>query len=164
MTTDRPRRRRWLVGGLAILVLLVGFFAVTALVGLGGPAWMHRYRYSELSNLATTVNASAGPLRTPDDCWRTTPSKGDSKRDPDGPLRTIARVDYVRSRVVVRGYANQSGVIDTSTLRAITQQLDGLVADHPEFSWAMVEIEPSPDGWSPLVSCKLVTRGWITGF
>ena len=28
----------------------------------------------------------------------------------------------------------------------------------------MMVLEPSPDGWSPLVPCRLVTRGWITGF
>ena len=35
---------------------------------------------------------------------------------------------------------------------------------NPQYSWEMVKIEASPDGWSPLVSCRLVTRGWVLGF
>jgi hypothetical protein len=158
------RRLRWLAAGAAVVILVVGFLGITGATGLGGPRWMQRYQYSELSDLAALVNDGAGALRTADDCWRTTPSKGDSKRNPDGPLRDIAKVDYLRSRVVVRGYANQSGIIDATTHRAINQKLDELFAAHPELSWNMVILEPSPDGWSPLVSCKLVTRGWIVGF
>jgi hypothetical protein len=35
-----------------------------------------------------------------------------------------------------------------------------LVAAHPELSLDMVETEASPEGWSPLMSCSLVVRGW----
>ena len=159
-----PRRRRWLAAAAAVVLVVVAFFGITGATGLSGPGWLHRYKYSELDDLASVVNTTAGDLRTADDCWRTTPSTKDAKRDPSGPLRDIARTDYVRSRVVIRGYASQSGRIDPNTHRAITDHLNTLFADHPEFSWAMVDIEPSPDGWSPLVSCKLVTHGWITGF
>jgi len=114
--------------------------------------------------LADAVNAEAGDLRTPDDCWRTTPSTDDAHRDPDGPRREIAKVDYVRSRVVVRGYANQSGIIDRTTLRALNERLDAVMTSDAGFARSMIDVEPSPDGWSPLVSCRLVTRGWIAGF
>ncbi len=160
----KRRRRAWLVVAGAAVVVVVGFFGITGATGLAGPGWMHRYTYGELSDLAAAINTEAGDLRTPDDCWRTTASTGGAKRDPNGPLRDIARVDYVRSRVVVRGYANQSGRIDPTTLRAIDGRMSAFFTSHPQFSWAMVELEPSPDGWSPLVSCRLVTRGWITGF
>lgn len=162
---DAPRRRRgWLVVVGAIVIVVIGFFAVTGATGLGGPSWLHRYPYGELRTLANAVNADAGALRTPDDCWRTTPTTDDAHRDPEGPLRDIAEVDYLRSRVVVRGYANQSGIIDRTTRRSLDDRIDAIVASNPGFSRSMMVLEPSPDGWSPLVSCRLVTRGWITGF
>jgi hypothetical protein len=163
--SDRPSRRsrRALVAAAVAIVVVIAFFAVTGVTGLDAPGWMHRYPYGDLSDLATRVNAEAGDLRTPDDCWRTLPSTDDAKRDPDGPLRDIAKVDYVRSRVVVRVYANESGQIDRTTQRIVDGRLEELFADSP-YSWSMVELEPSPDGWSPLVSCRLVTRGWIFGF
>lgn len=165
--TDRtalPRRRKWLAAAAILLVILIGFFGITGATGLRAPGWMERYKYTELSSLATAVNNEAGDLRTADDCWRTVPSKDGTKRDPDGPLRDIARVDYIRSRVVVRIYANESGKIDQTTYRTAIDRLDSFFANHPQYSWDMLKIEPSPDGWSPLVSCRLVTRGWITGF
>lgn len=163
-TPPKQRRRRWLVVAAAAVLVVITFVGITGATGLAGPGWLHRYKYRELGDLAAAVNADAGDLRTPDDCWRTTPSKDDAKRDPNGPLREIARTDYIRSRVVVRGYASQSGKIDSTTRRAINDHLNALFAEHPEYSWAMVDLEPSPDGWSPLVSCRLVTHGWITGF
>jgi hypothetical protein len=163
----RPRstRRRRLCVVLAIAVgCVVAFVGMTAVTGLGGPDWMRRYPYSELRDLAARVNQEAGDLRTPDDCWRTTPSKDGLKRDEGGPLRDIARVDHLRSRVVVRVYAAESGRIDATTRRAVDDRLNALFDAEPAYSWSMVKVEPSPDGWSPLVSCRLVTRGWITGF
>lgn len=160
-----PRRRKRLIVAAAVIVTaMVAFVAVTGATGLGGPGWLRRYPYGDLGNLATSVNADAGDLRTPDDCWRTTPSKDDAKRDPNGPLRDIAKVDYLRSRVVVRVYASESGRVDRLTRHAVMNRLDRLFGLEPQFSWAMIELEPSPDGWSPLVSCRLVTRGWILGF
>lgn len=158
------RRRKWLVAAAITAALAVGFFGVTGATGLNAPGWMERYKYSELRSLAGAVNTEAGDLRTADDCWRTVPSKDDAKRDPNGPLRDIAKVDYIRSRVVVRIYANESGKIDQTTYRAVIDRLDGFFARTPQYSWDMVKLEPSPDGWSPLVSCRLVTRGWIIGF
>ncbi len=115
----KRRRRRWLAAAAAVVLVVVAFFGITGATGLAGPGWTHRYKYSELGHLAAAVNNDAGDLRTADDCWRTTPSKDDAKRDPNGPLREIARTDYVRSRVVIRGYASQSGRIDANTQRAI---------------------------------------------
>jgi hypothetical protein len=166
--TDQPRfsrrRRWWLAGAAFAVVLVVGFFGITGATGLHAPGWLERYKYSELSDLAAAVNAEAGDLRTADDCWRTVPSKDDAKRDPNGPLRDIARVDFIRSRVVLRVYANESGKIDQTTYRAVIDRLDAFFAKNSRYSWDMLKVEPSPDGWSPLVSCRLVTRGWITGF
>ena len=39
-------------------------------------------------------------------------------------FRDIAEVDYLRSRVVVRGYANQSGIIDRTTRRSLDDRID----------------------------------------
>jgi hypothetical protein len=161
---DRRLPRRWLVVIGVAAIVVVGFFAITGVTGLAGPSWLHRYPYGDLRALADAVNTDAGPLRTPDDCWRTTPSTDDARRDPDGPLREIAKVDYLRSRVVVRAYANQSGLIDRTTRRAVLERIDAVETSNPAFSRSMIVLEPSPDGWSPLVSCRLVTRGWITGF
>lgn len=158
------RSRRWLAAGVAALVGVVAFFAVTGITGLDAPGWMRRYPYADLGQLADRVSAEAGDLRTPDDCWRTLSAKDDAERNPDGPLRDIARVDYVRSRVVVRVYASESGRVDRTTQRIVNERLAALFSADPRFSWQMVKLEPSPDGWSPLVSCRLVTRGWIFGF
>lgn len=159
-----PWARRGLVAGAALAVLVVAFVAITGVTGLDAPGWMHRYPYDELGDLAQRINDEAGTLRTPDDCWRTVRSRDDVKRDPDGPLRDVARVDYLRSRVVVRMYASESGRVDRPTRRIVEERLQRLIDAEPRFSWNMVKLEPSPDGWSPLMSCPLVTRGWIFGF
>jgi hypothetical protein len=147
-----------------VLGAIMAFLGVTALTGLGGPGWMRRYPYADLHDLAGRIDAEAGDVRTPDDCWRTTPSRDGVKRNEAGPIREIARVDVIRSRVVVRAYAAESGRIDPSTYRALTDRLEAVFDADPRFSWSMIKLEPSPDGWSPLVSCRLVTHGWITGF
>jgi hypothetical protein len=156
--------RRWWIAIAIVAVSVVGFIGVTGATGLDAPGWMQRFSYGELGDLATAVNTEAGDLRTPDDCWRTVSSKDGAHRDPTGPARDIAKVDYLRSRVVVRVYASESGDIDRTTYRSVVERLGDLFTAKPEFSWDMVKLEPSPDGWSPLVSCRLVTRGWITGF
>jgi hypothetical protein len=158
------RRRRLIVPAAVVGTVVVLFLVVTAFTGLGGPEWMRRYPYGDLRDLAGRINAEAGDFRTPDDCWRTAPSKDGVSRDASGPLRDIAKVDYVRSRVVVRAYAAESGRVDWSTQKTVTDRLDALFDGDPQFSWAMIQLEPSPDGWSPLVSCRLVTRGSVTGF
>ncbi len=159
-----PWVKRGLVAGVAIVVVLVAFIGVTGATGFPAPGWMERFPYGDLSDLASAINAEAGDLRTPDDCWRTVPEQDGERRDPNGPLRDIAKVDYLRSRVVVRAYASSSGEIDRATYRSITDRLDKLFGANPQYSWEMVKIEASPDGWSPLVSCRLVTRGWVLGF
>lgn len=160
----RSRRRVALVVASAIAAVLVGFLAVTAATGLPGPGALERHRVGELRALADAIHDEAGDLRTPDDCWRTLPSKDGEVRDPTGPLRSIAEVDHLRSRVVVRVYANESGRIDATTRQAVRVRLDEVLGRDPRFSENMLLLEPSPDGWSPLVSCRLVTRGWVIGF
>jgi hypothetical protein len=153
---EAPGRRRTvaLIAGGALLV--VAFIGVTALTGFAGPGMLRRYPYRDLSALAESIDDRAADIRTPDDCWR-------ELNGSDGPIREIVRVDHIRSRVVVRAHARVSGRIDPSTFRTVTDQIDEIIATDPRFSWQMVQIEPSPDGWSPLVSCRLVTRGWTVG-
>jgi len=43
----------------------------------------------------------------------------------------------------------------------VQRRLDRLIAANPEFEPGMVVTEASPDGWSPLVDCERVTRGWL---
>lgn len=136
---------------------IAGLVVVTSLTGLSGPGPLHRYPYRDLRALAEAIDDQAGDLRTPDDCWRTLDGAS-------GPIREIVRVDLLRSRVVVRGYASESGHIDRVTATAVDQGIDRALATDPRFSRAMIIVEPSPDGWSPLVSCSLVTRRWVTGF
>lgn len=153
LAAERPRRRRWwLVAGVAALAVVV-FLGVTGLTGLPAPGALERYRYADLRALANAVNDDAGDLRTPDDCWRKLGGN-------DGPLRSIAAVDYVRSRVVVRAYAWQSGVIAADTFNTIVDRIDRIITTDPAYSWGMVSIEGSPDGWSPLLSCPRVLRGY----
>jgi hypothetical protein len=153
----RPRRRPLVIIALAVGAVAVLFFGITAFTGLAGPGMLTRYPYGELGDLAAAIEQRAGDIRTPDDCWR-------ELEGATGPIREIARVDYLRSRVVVRAYAADSGRIEPVTFRAITDRIDEVIALDPDFSWQMVQIEASPDGWSPLVSCRLVTRGWLVGF
>jgi len=148
----RRRRRCWLVAGATVLAVIV-FLGVTGFTGLPAPGALERYRYADLRSLANAVNDDAGDLRTPDDCWRKLEGN-------DGPLRSIAAVDYVRSRVVVRAYAWQSGVIAADTFNTIVDRIDRIITADPAYSWGMVSIEGSPDGWSPLLSCPRVLRGY----
>ncbi len=154
---DTPPSRRWrkrvLVGGAAVLAAVTVFVAVTAATGLPAAGPLHRYPYGELASLRDQVNADAGDIRTPDDCWREL--SGD-----DGPLRDIAAVDLLRSRVVVRIYSGNVGEVDPWTYNAVVGRLDAIVRSDPDLRWGMIQIEASPDGWSPLVSCRLVTRGY----
>jgi hypothetical protein len=153
----RPRRRLTIALIVGSALLVVGFLGVTALTGLAGPGMLRRYPYRDLSALAESIDDLAADIRTPDDCWR-------ELHGNDGPIRQVVRVDHLRSRVVVRAHARTSGRIDPSTFRAVTDRIDEAIASNPRYSWQMVQIEPSPDGWSPLVSCRLVTRGWTIGF
>jgi hypothetical protein len=150
----RTGRRRLLVAGGVALAAVVAFLAVTALTGLPAPGALRRHSYAQLAELRDRVNDEAGEIRTPDDCWRNLYGN-------DGPLRSIADVDLVRSRVVVRVYSGNMGRVDPWTHNDVVRRLDDLVASDPDLSWGMLELEDSPDGWSPLVSCRLVTRGYL---
>jgi hypothetical protein len=142
-------------------VLVVGLFvAVTAATGFPGPGPIRRHPASTLGALVDAIHAEAGPLRTPDDCWRTT-FRAERDDAPPGPDRPIAAVDLLRSRVVVRVYADQIGRVDGRTADAVRRRVQAVVASDPRFDDAMVITEASPDGWSPLMSCGLVTRGWL---
>lgn len=153
-TTGAPGRwRKVRTVAAIVLAAVVVFLAVTAVTGLPAPGALRRHPYRELRALADRVNADAGPIRTPDDCWRTL-------YDAEGPLREIAAVDHVRSRVVVRIYSGNRGTVDPTTYNAVVERLDALVTADPRFGWGMIQLEASPDGWSPLVSCRLVTRGY----
>lgn len=164
---DRPpsehegdgRRRRWWPWAVGATGLLVAVLGVTSLTGLPGPGAIARYPTATLDALVGVVHADAGELRTPDDCWRTT-YRASVDEAPDGPPRPIAAVDHLRSRVVVRAYADQAGRIDARTRREIDRRLAAIVGDDPRFEPEMIRLEASPDGWSPLMSCPLVIRGW----
>ena len=52
------------------------------------------------------------------------------------------------------------GEVDPRTRREIERRVDAIVAAHPGLTTDMVVLEPSPEGWSPLMSCTLVVRGW----
>lgn len=136
---------------------LIALIVVTSFTGLDGPGPMRRYPYADLHALARAIDDQAADLRTPDDCWR-------ALEGASGPIREIVRVDLLRSRVVVRAYASESGKIDPVTATAVDQGIDRALATDARFTRDMVLVEPSPDGWSPLVSCRLVIRRWVTGF
>jgi len=78
--------------GLAMTaVLLIGcgiFVVVTSYTGLPGPGAVHRYRTSELEDLADRINHSEG-------CWTT------AGVTPEGQSQSpaVASVDWLRSRV-----------------------------------------------------------------
>ena len=139
------------VGGVVLLLV------VTAFTGLPAPGALHRYRASELQDLVDAIHDEAGPLRTPDDCWQTLDADF-----PSGDRRPIASVDWVRSRVVVAVRADNVGAVNPRTRRAVQERLRRVVDAHPGLSMAMIELEASPEGWSPLMSCSLVVRGWAT--
>jgi len=154
----RQRRRwRWALGALA---LVIGALLLTSVFGLPGPDPLRRYPADDLDALVDAVHAEAGPLRTPDDCWRTT-YRASRDEAPDGPDRPIAAIDHLRSRVVVRVYADQIGRIDGRSRDAVDRRVGQLVAEDDRFEPNMVVVEASPDGWSPLMSCPLVVRGWL---
>lgn len=149
------RRRRLLVAAAAVVGVVVVALGVTAVTGLPGPGPLRRYPASELQELVDAVHAEAGPLRTPDDCWQTL--------EPDFTevhTRPVATIDWVRSRVVVGVRADNVGRVDPRTRAAVEQRLEKVVAEHPDLSLDMVEVEATPEGWSPLMSCALVVRGW----
>ena len=139
------------VGGVVLLLV------VTAFTGLPAPGALHRYRASELQDLVDAIHDEAGPLRTPDDCWQTLDADF-----PSGDRRPLASVDGVRSRVVVAVRADNVGAVNPRTRRAVQERLRRVVDAHPGLSMAMIELEASPEGWSPLLSCSLVVRGWAT--
>ena len=153
------RTRRWWLWAVAALALAAAVLGITSLTGLTGPGPLTRYPKATLDDLVAAVHADAGELRTPDDCWRTT-YRASVDEAPDGPPRPIAAVDHLRSRVVVRAHADQVGRIDPRTRREIDRRLDAIVGEDARFEPGMVRVEASPDGWSPLMSCPLVIRGW----
>ncbi|MCU0311309.1 MAG: hypothetical protein MUE36_10235 [Acidimicrobiales bacterium] len=146
----------WATGAVAVVVVAL---LVTGVTGLSGPGALRRHPTATLERLVDAVHADAGELRTPDDCWRTS-WRAQRDRAPEGPTRPIAAVDHLRSRVVVRAYADRVGRIDRRTTAEIEARLERIVAADPGFGRAMVVVEASPDGWSPLMSCPLVIRGW----
>lgn len=143
------------VAAAAVVGVVALVVAVTAFTGLPGPGPLRRYRAAELRQLVDAVHEQAGVLRTPDDCWRTL-----EPDHPSGPDRPVATVDWIRSRVVVGVRADNIGRVDPRTRRAVREELDEVFADHPDLSEDMVVLEPTPQGWSPLMSCSLVVRGW----
>ncbi len=150
-------RRRGLIGLATAVGLVVATLAVTGFTGLPGPGPVQRYPYRDLGRLAGLVNDQAGPIRTPDDCWRTITGA-------DGPQRDIAKVDYVRSRVVVRLYSRQLGRIDNSVRHVAEREMKAVIEGHPELSRAMILVEASPDGWSPKIACRTGAGTRISGF
>lgn len=132
------------------------FLVVTAFTGFPGPGPLRRYRATQLSELVDAIHADAGPLRTPDDCWRTLEPTYDGQGG-----RPIATVDWVRSRVVVGMRSDIKGLVDPRTRRAVEAHLDAILTEHPDLSRSMLEIEATPEGWSPTMDCALVVRGFL---
>jgi hypothetical protein len=163
-TSGRPDaashgRRRWR-RAVAVVAVVAATVGVTALTGLPAPGPLERYPVATLHDLVDAIHAEAGALRTPEDCWRTT-FRAQRDDAPDGPPRPVAAVDWLRSRVVVRVHADWIGRVDARTAEAVRRRLDAVVSAHPDFEAGMVVTEASPDGWSPLVDCTRVTRGWL---
>src|SRR4051794_20562305 len=154
----RTRRRRVAAIAAGVVVAVTGFLVITAFTGLPAPGALRRYRASQLQEMVDAVHADAGDLRTPDDCWQTL-----EPDFPSGDRRPVASIDWVRSRVVVVMRADNVGTVDSRTRREVESRIEDLVADDPDLSMAMVELEASPEGWSPLMSCTLVVRGY-SGF
>jgi hypothetical protein len=150
----RTRRRRIAAIAVGVVAAVAVFLVVTAFTGLPAPGPLRRYRASQLEELVDAVHEDAGRLRTPDDCWQTL------ERDyPSGDPRPIATVDWVRSRVVVGMRSDNVGDVDRRTRAEVEKRLEEIVAAHPGLSMGMVEVEASPEGWSPLMDCGLVVRG-----
>ena len=133
------------------------FLVVTAFTGFPGPGVVRRYRAAQLREMVDAIHDDAGPLRTPDDCWRTLEPTYDGTGG-----RPIATIDWVRSRVVVGMRTDIRGRVAPATRRAIEERLDEIAADHPDLPRAMIELEATPEGWSPLMDCKLVVRGFVS--
>ena len=151
----RSRRRRILAVAVGVVAAVVVFGVVTAFTGLPAPGPLRRYKASELHELVDAIHADAGPLRTPDDCWQTL-----EPDFPSGDRRPIATIDWIRSRVVVGMRSDNVGEVDARTRTEVEQRVRAVVAAHPDLSMGMVELEASPEGWSPRMSCALVVRGW----
>jgi hypothetical protein len=151
----RTRRRRLTAIAAGVVVAVASFLVLTAYTGLPGPGPLRRYKASQLEEMVDAVHADAGDLRTPDDCWQTLRSD-----QPSGDRRPVATVDWVRSRVVIGMRSDNIGEVDPRTRREIERRIDAIVAAHPGLTTDMVVLEPSPEGWSPLMSCTLVVRGW----
>lgn len=151
------RRRRVVAVVVSVMMAVVVFVVLTAFTGLPGPGPLHRYRADQLQEMVDAVHADAGPLRTPDDCWRTLEPDYDAAGG-----RPIATIDWLRSRVVVGMRADLIGRVRGDTRRAIEARLDAIVAEHPDLSTAMVVLEATPEGWSPLMDCRLVIRGYLS--
>lgn len=157
--TDAPEsptsrlNRRWLKIGVGAVVVAALFMATTALTGLDAPGGLRRYKLSELRALAARLNEEAGEYTTPDDCWRMV-------HDASGPRRPVAGVNHLTSRVELHIYGGRFGRVEPGTFNAVIDRTDAVIASNDNWSWGMVQTEVSPDGWSPLVSCRLVTRGY----
>jgi hypothetical protein len=150
----RTRRRRLAASAAGVVVAVVAFLVLTAFTGLPGPGPLRRYKASELREMVDAVHADAGDLRTPDDCWQTLRSDY-----PSGERRPVATIDWVRSRVVVGMRSDNIGEVEPRTRAEVERRIDAIVATHPDLSTDMVVLEPTPEGWSPLMSCGLVVRG-----
>jgi hypothetical protein len=151
----RTRRRRLAAIAAGVGIAVTAFLALTAFTGLPGPGPLRRYKASELHEMVDAIHADAGDLRTPDDCWQTLRSDY-----PSGDRRPVATIDWVRSRVVVGMRSDNIGEVEPRTRAEVERRVDAIVAAHPDLSTDMVVLEPSPEGWSPLMSCGLVVRGW----
>ena len=151
----RTRRRRLAAIAAGVVVAVGAFLVLTAFTGMPGPGPLRRYTASELREMVDAVHAEAGDLRTPDDCWQTL-----SPDYPSGERRPVATIDWVRSRVVVGMRSDNIGEVEPRTRVEVERRIDAIVASHPDLSTDMVVLEPSPEGWSPLMSCGLVVRGW----
>jgi hypothetical protein len=146
---ERPRGRvpRWLVIAAGVVGALATFVAITGATGLPGPGPLRRYPTAELTQVVDALHAEAGELRTPDDCWR-------RRADDPGPLRDIARIDLLGSRVVVRAWAGDDGVVDVITRKRIERHVDAVLDDLPHLERDVVRIEASVDGWRPELDCR----------
>ena len=164
----RTRRRRLTAIAAGVVVAVASFLVLTAYTGLPGPGPLRRYKASQLEEMVDAVHADAGDLRTPDDCWQTLRSdhpSGDRRPvvKPFGFVELLARVRAVLRRInpAETGLLRHGALtVDPRTRREIERRVDAIVAAHPGLTTDMVVLEPSPEGWSPLMSCTLVVRGW----
>ena len=155
MLTARRRRLAALAG--AVVTVAVVFVVVTAFTGFPGPGPVRRYRAAQMREMVVAIHDDAGPLRTPDDCWRTLEPTYDGTGG-----RPIATIDWVRSRVVVGMRADLRGRVTSGTRAAVEERLAEIVADHPDLSRDMIVLEATPEGWSPTMDCRAVVRGFVS--